>query len=791
MQWARRMKRCILFAVAACTTGPSHQQEIISTQDPIPFTGYTLSPGSRLHVDALNQATGAWETVATTISSSTVSIAENSWGGNPPLYAWNAQVPAASGCYYTPTCQLPTGNSYGVSTLHLRVQDSDGSNLLTFTSDFGSCMGQRINAGRPFTGAATDCVSWTYPEIQLRYVGEWQSLPQLPVISPPAVGGSRLSLSVAVSDAATVRVATKAALADAPAWTTLTGAPPTGMATATAPVIAVDRAETTRRLIARANDGRVFTTTLGQTALRPLPIGNGATGRLAMALANGSTTYVVHASASSMVDFWRLDGADPATAIATNVRFAGLEGTVAALDDQRAIVAVRNATSVNLWLVQRGQPSSLLGTLRATRVDDISDVAIYGGGFHVAVATVDAGVGRVQHVAGAVGAPLTISQVTTYAVGADPANVALSVLHTRGVRGANSLPGVAIAHGHLVVAWRDALPGVHTARWERTSSTPAWVLEATVGATSRLAGRPALADVDMAEYSTGAMRIGYSSDVFAVTLDANRVVRLADLTRAMQRRNVERYFELFQASQSLCANDATTPATWLPDLARDNRPILSSLGSVLWTLPSWFLDEPLVEGAAVACRAGARQPAIAATQRACELEKVAISVQPTATIFVCPEGMNLNHDTSITGAWSELGHLTASMIGLRDGATQPTAHDADVADIPFAALQQAWTMFGVPPTCDHALYPRCPGFATWYDSAGAPSRQHSFVEAMSGYMFWGDTLRAQITADQAPGSCNDLLAQKYLWIRTNIFRGLEFDDRGEPTPPRTISLCSR
>jgi hypothetical protein len=778
--------------VSACTLGPYDQQEITSTTAPIGFGGYALAPGLTVRVRVLDQASGIWDVVATATSSAVISIPPNSWGDNPALYRWSTSAPLASGCYWNPQCQRPT-DGYGVATVRTRVEGSDGTNLIVFTRDWEPCMNERMAAGSTFNAAAVDCKSWSHPELRLRHVGEWLPLPVLPVTSPPGIGGMRLRLSVAVSDGVTVRVASTGTLQMVPTWQPLTGAPSAGIALDVAPVIATDPAEQVVRMIARGNDGRIYTSNLN-SPLAALPIGNGATGRIALAVASPTTSHVVHASAGGLVDYWRLDGSNLATATATNHRFFGLDATVGALDANRALVAVRTATGVLLWSVTRGQSPVALGAISSTvRIEDVSEVMAYGGLYHLVVAKYDGGSsGQVVHVStSGVLNGMVVSPIANYAPASAPAGVGLAVLHSRGERQALG-GGVAIVHGHLIAAWRDATQGIQTARWDRTGSSTPWIRSATVGATLALAGRPALADVDMAEYGFEANDAGFSSDVFVASLDPARRVRFADLSRGMMRRDVERQFELFEADAVGCARTLSPAPRWLDDLARDNRPMISSLGAMLWALPPWFVDEPFLDVAKVACRGSNREPATAATGRACELERLAIQFQPTATLRVCPESLNVNHDSSVTGVWEEGGHWLAAAIGLRDDGfgAPPTQHDADVADLPLATLQQAYTLFGQPPSaaCSGGL-PRCPGFVQQYDSVGSRTRQHSFIYAMFGYMFFGTSLRGFIQSDHSGQPCDDLLARKYLWIRTNIFRGQEFDDRGEPTSGQSILLC--
>ena len=124
---------------------------------------------------------------------------------------------------------------------------------------------------------------------------------------------------------------------------------------------------------------------------------------------------------------------------------------------------------------------------------------------------------------------------------------------------------------------------------------------------------------------------------------------------------------------------------------------------------------------------------------------------------------------------------------MKQGQRREPAWNAGVTDIALAELQAGYALFGQSLTGCGGL-PRCPGFTGTYDTT---SRQHSFIYAMAAYMFYGAQMRAWIAADLQRPTCNDLLARKYIWIRDNIFPGVEFDDRGEPAlAPASISTCS-
>jgi hypothetical protein len=144
--------------------------------------------------------------------------------------------------------------------------------------------------------------------------------------------------------------------------------------------------------------------------------------------------------------------------------------------------------------------------------------------------------------------------------------------------------------------------------------------------------------------------------------------------------------------------------------------------------------------------------------------------------------------------FQEFGHQLAGAIGLHDDNTGPNQEDASRSGIPLDALNQAFTLFDgtssdeCPPSAQ-----RCVGFTdtsafgdSRYEWLTSPSRQHHFLYIVLFYVKSGDALRQWIqqdidgtnTATQGKTGERYLLQQKYLWIRQNIFRGVEFGQEG-------------
>jgi hypothetical protein len=775
----------------ACALGPYDMDEVRSLTESKVFAGYTIDPGVVVAVQALNQATNAWTTIGSATASSTVSINPNVWHDNPALYRWQVSAAISNPCFYNASCIAPTGD-YGVSTVRVRFQQQgSGSQLIVFHEDWSPCMGDQFAHGAQFLVAAYNCRSWSYPEMRLRLVGEWWGLEPRPASSPPAFGAVAGNLSIATSNGSTIEVSRNMTQGSVGAWTSLGGAPPGGIAADVAPAIAQTPDETFLRMFVRGSNGALVAASGGGTwsGLSTVPgVTQLVAGRISAALGSTSVSHVVNPGPTGMVSYWRITGAGQST---THVdRFPGLDGVVGSRGADHAVVVVRTPSGLQIWSFAEwlGWTPALVATLAVGAIDDVSEVVYYGGKYHVVYARpLSGGSGEIVHVAtnGTTTNDAQSRQVGYYATAAAPASVAIAVSHSRGLSATGAL---AVVHGHLVAAWRDATPGVQTARWDRSSSAAPWLREPTVGGTTALVGRPVLAGAAMALPLNQAQPPGFGNDVFVAARGADQRVRFANLTRGMMRRDVAHYFELFDYPlNALCSIDSGQTATFLEDLAVHDRPFISELGALQWTLPAWFVDEVFLASGKAQCERGDRQIQATETGRPCGMEKQAVVIKPVGPLYVCPDGPYVNYDSSITGTWEEVGHTMSGAMGFHDSAVGPTSADALVTDISLPALQAGYALFGQSLGGCGDL-PRCPGFTRLYDTT---SRQHSFIYAMYAYMFSGTTLRAWIQQDLTRQPCNDLLARKYLWIRTNFFPGVEFDDRGEPLlAPSTIPTCT-
>lgn len=170
-----------LFALVAlgalgCVTSPTDGTALPTPDASRTYQGYSISKGAAVVVQALNYKTNQWETIGSGTASNTVSVAENTAGNNPELFAFSvtARVATASNpnslCRWLksdPNCQTRTLDSINAcNTAQVRVQVG-GLNALTFTDQGDECIQQEIASGSTAVSAAIECASNNSPVIFL------------------------------------------------------------------------------------------------------------------------------------------------------------------------------------------------------------------------------------------------------------------------------------------------------------------------------------------------------------------------------------------------------------------------------------------------------------------------------------------------------------------------------------------------------------------------------------------------------------------------------------------------
>lgn len=159
-----------------CVTSPTDGTALSAPDALKTYQGYSLTAGATVLVQALNYKTNQWETIGTGTASNTVSIAENTAGNNPELYAFSVSARVAtasnpnsacrfrkfdSNCQARPLAEL---GSCDVANVRLQV---GGFNALTFTDQGDDCVQQELANGENAVNAAIHCQSDNSPVLRM------------------------------------------------------------------------------------------------------------------------------------------------------------------------------------------------------------------------------------------------------------------------------------------------------------------------------------------------------------------------------------------------------------------------------------------------------------------------------------------------------------------------------------------------------------------------------------------------------------------------------------------------
>jgi hypothetical protein len=169
---------CALGALGAtgCVTTPTDGEALPSAVSLKNFQGYSLTPSAAVVVQAFNHKTSQWETIGQGTSSATVSIAANTAGQNPELYAFSVSARVANESNpstfcrwrsFDPNCaNLTLADLGSCDFAKVRVQVG-GLNALTYTAQGDDCIQQEMSSGTNAVQAAINCQSDNSPNITL------------------------------------------------------------------------------------------------------------------------------------------------------------------------------------------------------------------------------------------------------------------------------------------------------------------------------------------------------------------------------------------------------------------------------------------------------------------------------------------------------------------------------------------------------------------------------------------------------------------------------------------------
>ncbi|MBZ0112032.1 MAG: hypothetical protein K8J08_06205 [Thermoanaerobaculia bacterium] len=428
--------------------------------------------------------------------------------------------------------------------------------------------------------------------------------------------------------------------------------------------------------------------------------------------------------------------------------------------------------SARPWPALQDQtPGSISSYLASRKVLDLSNAVFLNQEYHLALdaerfAADFAGADRGQELS-----HLRVPQ-------SQPQSLTRTVVAT-GPSGSTLRASLAAYREKLVLAYADASGDVRFSRLDSADPSLPWIGGGVVREGSKTDARPALAAFDRrsAVPAPNWDRPNFGDDLFAGIRDRRSSgLAFLNLSRTVMVADLQRQLKLYDSRTGTnnCNQDGQyggtpCPAPVLADLATEDRPLVTEVGYMLWTLPHWLSGDVYREWARRACEVGNTSRRFDPPCSAARYPILFAPIGSPGNSINIGSGIWLRTDNQYENVWEELGHSIVGPMGLDVG---PEAWNADVTGISLAALKEARTLFAA------SGWPR-PGAGR---RLGCTNRncdgiQHSFIYTMFFYFSDGDQLRTFIQQDQANGTSQErrtLLQRKYDWVRTNIFRGVEF-----------------
>lgn len=333
----------------------------------------------------------------------------------------------------------------------------------------------------------------------------------------------------------------------------------------------------------------------------------------------------------------------------------------------------------------------------------------------------------------------------------------------------------------LVTLYTDTKRRLHYARLDNADPHSPWIHGGQLGRLQSN-GNPSLALFNgrLALDATDFRYQQYGNDLFAVatpdTGAGSRGVSFLNVTRVIFQRELDRQFALLDDAKNV-GGDAEEDRPRQMNLWMDERPVVTELGYLLWTLPNWIAETQFQELARRFCEDGTWTVENTNGRVSCDTEpKLPVIVKPSGDIFIYRGVWHVYGDDYMR-LFEEVGHYLAAVFGFEDRGPRPGSAIADRTGVSIAELRAGYTLFGenVGGTSPTGRAPGFTGFGNNYDKT---SRQHSFLYLVYYYLFDGDILRNFVSTDLASGE--DLLARKYNWVKSNLFRGVEFKSAAEP-----------
>lgn len=627
----------------------------------------------------------------------------------------------------------------------------------------------------------------------------WMLLPNAISLASPAVATLGTSLHLlAVSNTGSLKVSTTETAAGGwAAWSDVAGGRPaaTSLATDTAPVAAVDG--TTLYVFARGADNNLYRASKTDggafTSWTQLTSSGRVRGPISVAvhrqisatkLVNVLVTHALFTSGASTVDYHRFEG----SALVTSSSFSSVTGGSIALSPSGEVwAALHGVSSVSVYRIVTKSTTwgwSLVGSRSASggRVYDLSNLTWFAGGFHFAYSVKQVlfpdynPIYQLRHarfVPGR-GDDGFSRLITSFAPSQDPDQAGLTLLGRLFPQAS-----LAVYRNKLVAAFRMHDATVRYARLDSADPSLPWIGNAAVG-TLYAYFRPVLAAFDGRGAVTDYSAVGYGNDLFAAATSVwTANVYATDFSRTVFKQDIGAQFTLW--NDTGVADDECGPVTATSaSVSSEDRPVATELGFALWMLPHWFDRTLFAAQAQFYCANEPYRTSWIGSGRVsdpCSSAKMPVIVKTTPGIYFC-RGIWIGDNNSAIRIFEELGHYASQAMGIGDDSPAPGSVNATRTGIALSALNTAFDLYNEGrSSCDRSV-PRCTGFTGIASNYDATSREHSFLYVVYYYLLDGAQLRSWVDEDLDAGS--DLLQRKYNWVKTNLFRGVEFNQNSEP-----------
>jgi hypothetical protein len=315
---------------------------------------------------------------------------------------------------------------------------------------------------------------------------------------------------------------------------------------------------------------------------------------------------------------------------------------------------------------------------------------------------------------------------------------------------------------------------IRYARWDDADPTFPWITSPTVGFEVNTDYRPTAAAFNKRDFFQGQDQIyfsdNYGNDLF-VAATGESAILFENFSRTIFQHFTHREFTLYEYDQTGgCPTQSDPNPPVALNALSDNHPYITELGFNQWMFPNWFIEGYYKELGEYFCETIDEWKTMGRTNEPCNSVKLPVIFKPAGGLYVC-RGAWVNKSSDNKAIFEELGHYMTHLMSICDVCELPDAFNEQKTGIQQVALERAHALFAEDIGTVPAV-PRKIGFTGIGGNYDATSREHSFIYAVYYYLYRAEEMRGYIQADMDAG--NTLLRRKYLWIRDNIFRGIEF-----------------